>query len=97
MYYDHNIVTEEFNFYQLLPHKSQTLLIDTVFKKFVRKFDHFMKDWEKGFRNEFVIRLYARNYTYFDKFVIAGFDVTSIKLITEGEALVSSKEKWNFM
>ena len=51
---------EEFSFYQQLPPKMQTELIDKIFKSFIKRFDHFFNSCEIGFRNEFVIWLHAR-------------------------------------
>jgi len=35
---DHNMIVEEFGFYQLLPPREQTFFIDFLFEKFLEKF-----------------------------------------------------------
>jgi len=62
LFFDHNMIIEEFNFYQQLPPKSQTAVISLVFSDFIKQFDHFMGSWEVPFKNEFVISLFTRNY-----------------------------------
>ena len=40
----------------------QTELINKIFGKFISMFKHFFNSCEIGFRNEFIIYLYARVY-----------------------------------
>ena len=57
---DHNLIVEEYGLYQELTPKMQTELIEKVFGRFLEKFHYFFDPCEVGFRNEFVIQLYAR-------------------------------------
>ena len=56
------MIVEEYDFYQQLPHKMQTELINKLFNKFMKQFGYFFGPCEKGFRNECVIWLYSRVY-----------------------------------
>ena len=59
---DYNLIVEEFDLYQTLTPKMQTELINKIFSKFIKRFKHFFNSCEIGFRNEFIIQLYARVY-----------------------------------
>jgi len=96
-YYDHNMIVEEFSFYQQLSSNTQTEVIKEVFGDFIKKFDHFLGSWEVGFRNEFVIQLYTRKYKEYDIFVQSGYDVDQISMITKGSAQMVSNEDSLFM
>ena len=54
------MIVEEFCFYQMLTPKMQTELILKLFHNFIERFNYFFKGCEAGFRNEFVIKMYAR-------------------------------------
>lgn len=60
--FDFNMIIEEFNFYQKLSSKMQSQIIDLVFVDFQKRFRHFFDLCEKGFLNELIINMYARNY-----------------------------------
>ena len=53
---------EEFKFYQLLTPKMQTQVIDTIFKDFKLNFRYFFDPLDRGFVNEAIIQLLAREY-----------------------------------
>lgn len=59
-HYDFNLIVEEYVLYQQLTPKMQTELISLIFGRFMNRFKHFFNSCEQGFRNEFVIWLYAR-------------------------------------
>ena len=62
--YDFNLVIEDFYFYQQLTPKMQTDLIQNtkIFREFERNFVYFFEDCERGFINEFIIRMFCRIY-----------------------------------
>ena len=96
-FFDHNMIIEEFNFYQELPPQMQGEVIKLVFADFLKQFDHFLGSFEEGFRNAFVVNLYTRNYKEYDFFAHAGHEVTQIIMVTEGAAHMVSKEEFYFM
>ena len=59
---DHNMIIEEFDFYQQLPPRVQTNLINLIFEDFRQNFRHFFDPCDTGFINEVIIRLYSRRY-----------------------------------
>ena len=59
---DHNLIIEEFPFYQQLSPKMQTDLINLIFIDFRRNFRHFFDPCDQGFINEIVINLLSRRY-----------------------------------
>ena len=85
--YDHNLVVEEFNLYQLLPHRMQSEVIETldVFQRFVEKFSTFFKPCEIGFRNEFVIQMYTRELPPKEVIVDFGKKFREIFFVMEGK------------
>lgn len=56
------MIVEEYSLYQQLPPKMQTELIQKIFSKFMSRFSYFFNSCEIGFRNEFIIWMYARKY-----------------------------------
>lgn len=96
-YDDFNMIVEEFQFYQQLTPKQQSVLINEVFGSFIKKFDHFLGSWEEGFKNEFIVQLFTRNYKEYEFFVNAGHEVDSVTLITEGSAHMMSVEGFFIM
>jgi hypothetical protein len=75
----------------------QTRVVEIVFNSFLKKFDHFINSWEIGFRNQFVVSLYTRNYKEFDMFLNAGYEVPMVILVTDGAAQMLSKDDFFFM
>lgn len=59
---DHNLIIEEFDFYQQLAPRVQTKLIDLIFEEFRQNFRHFFDPCDRGFVNEAIMRLYSRRY-----------------------------------
>ena len=59
---DHNLIIEEFQFYQQLSPKMQTDLINLIFGEFRRNFRHFFDPCDTGFINEIIISLLSRRY-----------------------------------
>ena len=53
--YDHNLITEEFDFYEMLAPKMQTDLVNFLFKDVLKKFTHLFAFCDLGFRNELII------------------------------------------
>ena len=62
--YDFNFIIEEFDFYNQITPKMQTDLIQNTrtFKEFEKSFSHFFEECERGFTNEFIIKMYCRIY-----------------------------------
>ena len=52
---DINMIVEEFNFYQMLPPKMQSELVDYLFYDILDRFKHVFNFCENGFRNELMI------------------------------------------
>ena len=52
---DINMIVEEFDFYQQLPPKMQTELVEYLFSDMLDRFSHVFSFCEKGFRNELII------------------------------------------
>ena len=59
---DHNLIVEEYDFYQQLSPKMQTEVIDTIFMQFMQNFRFFFDPLDRGFVNEVIIQLFARKY-----------------------------------
>lgn len=96
-FFDHNMIIEEFSFYQMLPPHMQTAVIKEAFSEFLRNFDHLLGSWEVGFKNAFVINLYNRNYKEYDVFIDAGYEVSMVIMVVEGSVQMLTKEKSHFM
>lgn len=59
---DHNLIIEEFQFYNQLSPKDQTKLINLIFEDFKRNFRHFFDPCDCGFVNEVIINLFSRRF-----------------------------------
>lgn len=59
-HYDFNLIVEEYDLYQQMTPKMQNELIQFIFGRFMSNFKYFFNSCERGFKNEFVIWLYAR-------------------------------------
>jgi hypothetical protein len=62
MCYDHNVLIEEYDFYNQLPSRMQTNLISLIFDEMIEKFQGHFNFCETGFRNEFVINMLCRKF-----------------------------------
>ena len=60
--FDHNMIVEEFGFYQMLSPKDQTALTSHIFKDFIRLFNAFFVACENGFKSELLIQMFHRSY-----------------------------------
>ena len=49
------MIVEEFNFYEQLPPKMQSELVETIFFNIIAQFSHVFAFCEDGFRNELII------------------------------------------
>lgn len=58
---DFDMIIDEFSFYQKLPPKRQTELVDFIFRKFKKDFANFFDPCETGFVNELIVNLTAFN------------------------------------
>ena len=52
---DHNMIVEEFDFYEKLTPKMQSELVETIFFNIIAQFSHIFAFCEDGFRNELII------------------------------------------
>jgi len=59
---DFNLIIEEFPFYQIIPPKLQTIVINELFGDFMDCFSLFFKDCEQGFKNELIVNMSIRRY-----------------------------------
>lgn len=62
----------------------QTELIQKIFSKFIARFRYFFNSCEVGFRNEFIIYLYARVYSPGIEIQTYGKEADEVVFITEG-------------
>ena len=60
--YDHNLITEEFNFYEMLAPSMQTDLVNFLFQDVLDRFSHLFAFCELGFRNELIIQMFSRRW-----------------------------------
>ena len=97
--YDFNLIVEEFEMYQKLPPQMQTEVIDTLdtFVVFKQKFDHFFNSCEIGFRNEFIMQMYTREFEAGQEIVAYGKKFREIFFITLGAVNLYSKDEVLFM
>ena len=60
--HDFNLVVEEFDFFQQLTPNMQTELMQNTktFKQFENNFKHIFDECERGFTNEFIIKMYCQ-------------------------------------
>jgi hypothetical protein len=97
--YDFNLIVEEFEMYQKLPPKIQTEVVETLdtFVKFKDKFDHFFNSCEKGFRNEFIMQMYTREYVAGQEIIAYGKKFSEIFFITLGAVNLYTRDEVLFM
>ena len=79
------MIVEEFELYQQLTPKMQTGLIDQLFNWFIRDFKYFFNSCEIGFRNEFIIKLYARVHRPGKTIQSARKEAAEVVLIQSGQ------------
>ena len=94
---DFNMVIEEFPFYNKLTPRMQTDLVQLVFEDFINNFDHFFNKCENGFRNEFIINMYARRYKNNEDVIWHGQKFEEIFFILNGTVDMYSIEHKHFM
>ena len=88
---DFNLIVEEFDLYQRLTPKMQTELIHKLFSKFIARFKYFFNSCEVGFRNEFVIWMFARKHTAGAVIQSYGKEVDEIIFLTDGQVDLYTK------
>ena len=86
--FDFNEIIEDFNFYQSMPVKLQSKLVQKLFGHFVAEFTCFFEDLERGFINELVMNLFSRSYEPGETIIEPGKTVTSLMFITKGHLAV---------
>lgn len=59
---DHNLIIEQFGFFQQITPKMQTEVINLIFADFKNDFHFFFAQCDQGFVNEAIIRMYSRRY-----------------------------------
>ena len=96
-HYDFNLIVEEFSLYQQLAPKMQTQLIQQLFSWFIRDFKYFFNSCEIGFRNEFIIKLYARVHRPGTEIQRYGREAEEVVLIQSGQVDMFTKEGNRFM
>ena len=96
-HFDFNLIVEEYDLYQQLTPKMQTELITKIFHKFINRFNNFFNSCETGFRNEFIIQLFARNYTPNSEIQRYGREADEVVLVTGGMVDMLSYEGVKFM
>ena len=75
----------------------QTELINKIFSRFISRFKYFFNSCESGFRNEFVIYLYARIHGPCKVIQRYGREAGEIVLITDGQVDMFTKRGTKFM
>ena len=90
---DHNMIVEEFDFYQRLPPKMQSELIEYCFTGTLNKFHEFFSQCEEGFRNELIIQMYHREIKPGNEIVWYKTHFDSIKFLLSGKIDVFSRDK----
>ena len=91
------MIVEEFCFYQILTPKMQTELVLKLFRNFIARFDYFFKGCETGFRNEFVIKMYARTFKPGDIIQSYGLGADEIVFLTGGQVDLFTRRGQKFM
>ena len=89
--HDFNLIIEEFNFYQQIPPKMQTKIMNTIFKDFQIQFRHFFEYCERGFVNELIINMFARIYEPDVTIVHYGEKFRQLYFIVEGAVTMYNK------
>ena len=88
---DFNLIVEEFDLYQRLTPKMQTELIHKLFNKFIARFKYFFNSCEVGFRNEFVIWMFARKHSAGAVVQNYGKEAEEVIFLTEGQVDLYTK------
>ena len=88
---------EEYALYHQLPPKMQTELIQSIFNKFIKRFQNFFNSCEIGFRNEFIIQLYARVYPPNKLIMAYGKEPEEIVMVLAGNVQMLTKGNEQFM
>ena len=88
---DHNMIVEEFSFYQLLPPKMQTELVEYLFSDFLKKFRMF-QFCEKGFSTELIIQMYSRRVHTGVDIIWQGLRFKQISFITRGKISLNTRD-----
>lgn len=96
---DFNLIVEEFEMYQRLTPKMQNSIMEELdtFKMFRSKFDKFFDSCEKGFRNEFIIQMYTREFPAGSEIITVGKKFREIFFITMGGVNLFTKQDVIFM
>ena len=94
---DHNMIIEEFDFYQRLSPKMQTQLIEYCFVDTLKMFNHFFAFCEEGFRNEIVIQMYHRQTEPGCDIIWYGNRNCSVKFLIEGKVDIYSHDGTKFL
>lgn len=81
---DHNMITEEFNFYQALPPKMQTELVEFLWHDKLAKFSHFFPFCEEGFRNEIFMQMFSRSYNPGHEIMWEGQRFSKVSFLIQG-------------
>jgi hypothetical protein len=89
--HDFNLIIEEFNFYQQIPPKMQTEIMNTIFKDFQLHFRHFFEYCERGFVNELIINMFARIYEPDVDIVKYGEKFRQVYFICEGSVTMYNR------
>jgi len=96
-HFDFNLIVEEYTLYQQLAPKMQTELINKIFGRFMSRFKYFFNSCEQGFRNEFVIQLYARIHPPNKEIQRYGREAEEVVLILSGQVNMFTKRGTKFM
>lgn len=75
----------------------QTELILKIFNKFIARFKYFFNSCEIGFRNEFIIWMYARKYLPGTPIQSIGKEADEIVFVTAGMVDLYTKNDQKFM
>ena len=67
----------------------QTNIIKITFAPFLSDFDHFFKDLDRGFVNEFIINLYARSFNPGQDVQKPGQRFDEVMFIVQGNITIS--------
>lgn len=97
MRFDFNLIIEEFPFYQQLPPRMQTQLVESFFGDFLGLFDSFFSECEQGFRNELIVNMYMRSYFEDQEIFPYGRKLNCLYFICKGTFNLLSKELAHFM
>ena len=95
--FDHNMIVEEFGFYQSLTPKDQTRLTNFIFKDFIKTFIAFFEPCENGFKSEFLIQMYHRSYNHGTEVIFYQQKVEELCFVTRGCVNLSTNDGVKFM